>query len=134
MSIETPEHWNGETKRMAAIVAQGQHAASEKMQAAGLLAIATELAELRRVLEPEVITVVEKHPDEMVQHILASAAEWMRDPQQLPEGTVLKQVGWYCAGGHPIDTEGGTKLTAEPNVRLDDPCEWAVPMYVLVKE
>lgn len=43
----------------------------------------------------------------------------------------LEMVGWYCAGGHD-DGHGGT--INYPSVRLDDPCAYAVPMFVLVKD
>lgn len=43
---------------------------------------------------------------------------------------VLKMVGWYCAGGHD-DGHGGLIKTA--SLRIDDPCAYGVPMFVLKK-
>lgn len=43
----------------------------------------------------------------------------------------LKLVGYYCAGGHPIDGHEGI---ASASLRFDDPCEFGVPVFVLTKD
>lgn len=42
----------------------------------------------------------------------------------------MVQVGWYCAGGHP----NMKNETVGPSVRIDDPCAFGVPMYVLAED
>ena len=42
--------------------------------------------------------------------------------------TEYKQVGWYCAGGHYT----GMGKTANPSIRMDDPCAFGVPVYIEV--
>lgn len=49
----------------------------------------------------------------------------------------LRQVGWFCAGGHecPSKRMPGTTVKARPSLRMgnDRQCDHAVPTYVLVK-
>lgn len=61
MSIETPEHWSGETSRYANVVMRlpsGREHYEGRVEE-GLLAIAVELAELRKVLTPDTVTMVQ---------------------------------------------------------------------------
>lgn len=149
---EMPVHWTDELKRISAVMQR-----SSNVEAQGLTAIAAEIAETRRaLLEPQVETITTEEffqrrvsawraAWEPVMRFLASddpaLVEWaspFATLHHLPEGTKLQQVGWYCAGGHPVEsTRCGTPsvvdATAKANLKFDDPCEHAVPIYALVK-
>jgi hypothetical protein len=127
MTIETPEHWSGETRRLAELISQNR--AGEESPA--LLAIAVELAALRKSMEPQ--TDWGLRDQLSPEHIAREASVAV-----FSSAASLRLVGWYCPGGHSKDREfhdieETDPVLTEPNVRLADPCAFAVPMYVLVK-
>lgn len=157
---ETPEHWSSETRRFAELLMRE----GTSVKDAGVLAIASELAELRKTLEPPPMltaTSVEltgasaprghiiDAPDRIAAMEQTGRMDYAPEILEMEARETLDRseaglrfVGWYCAGGHPLPSKmhsGQSTLgPAEPdmavaNVRPDDPCLWAVPMYVLVK-
>lgn len=158
MSIETPDHWSGETRRFAGLVSRLMSRNDESRVEEGLLAIAVELAELRKkTMVPEMLTAVLESKPEYGQPLVLGQS-WtdgetneernrlleVEATQSLVSGPArLRFVGWYCPGGHPLPSRmhSGQQLDKpadEPDmavagVRFDDPCEYSVPMFVLGK-
>ncbi len=140
------EHWSLQTRRLQELQEMGR-----LDEHASLLAIAVELADLRKALTSTGVEVRENQFTELVDELLGvrtiNREKTLEDVHEgsdlaaIPSDAVLRQVGWYCAGGHDLPSKmhsgQSTLAPAEPdlvvaNMRFDDPCEFGVPAYVLV--